>query len=145
MIHPSVGDVYRLLKPWSYRIHHTHYPLSESSFNVENQATNLRDKVTLTRLVEIFLYLRTTLEEDTLVAISADKVLTSMLEEGRRFVLSQHLKYPCAARAQKLYNVDIALSTLGAVCRVGQIAEDLTAENLVDGQREKTLTLLWTL
>ena len=140
LIHPSVGDIYRLLKPLNYHLHYTQYPLSEFSYSVENLATDLRDGVRLTRLVELLLYPLTSLEED-----ERGEVLTTTLEGKRYWVLSQHLKYPCTVRAQKVYNVQLALSALRAVAEVGQIAEDVRAEEIVDGHREKTVTLLWAL
>lgn len=148
LIHPSAGNICRLLKSLDYHVHHTQYPLSEFSYNIENLATDLRDGVRLTRLVELLLYplgSRTTLEEKVTIAMPKGEVLTTMLEEGQSLVLSQHLKYPCTARAQRIYNVHIALGALRAVHEVGQIAEDLSAEEIVDGHREKTLTLLWAL
>lgn len=139
LIHPSVGDIYRRLKPLDYHVYYTQYPLSEFSYNVDNLATGLRDGVRLTRLVELLLS-RTSLEGDV-----TGEVLTTTLEGGQSWVLSQHLKYPCTARAQKVYNVQLALSALRAIVEVGQIAEDVRAEEIVDGHREKTVTLLWAL
>lgn len=138
LMHPSVGNIYRLLKHLDYHVHHIQYPLSEFSYKVENLATDLRDGVRLTRLVELLLYppgSRTKLKD----------VLTTTLEQGQSWVLSQHLKYPCTARTQRIYNVQLALNALRAVGEVGQIAEDVRAEEIVDGHREKTVTFLWAL
>ncbi len=149
LIYPSVGDIYRLLKPLGYHVHHTQYPLSEFSYYIENLAIDLRDGVRLTRLVELLLYpldSRTTLEEDISIAMPTGEVLTAILEKGQSCVISQHLKIPCTSRAQKIYNVQIALGALRAVHVVSQVAENfMSAEEIVDGHREKTMTLLWTL
>lgn len=148
LIHPSVGDIYRLLKPLGYHVHYTQYPLSEFSYCIENLATDLRDGVRLTRLVELLLYplgSRTVLEKDVTIAMPAGVVLTTTLEEGHSWVFSQHLKFPCTARAQKIYNVQVALGALRAVHGVNQISESLSAEEIVDGHRESTMTLLWAM
>ncbi len=149
LIYPSVGDIYRLLKPLGYHVHHTQYPLSEFSYYVENLAIDLRDGVRLTRLVELLLYpldSRTALEEDISIAMPTGEVLTAILEKGQSCIFSQHLKIPCTSRAQKIFNVQIALGALRAVHGVSQVAENfMSAEEIVDGHREKTMTLLWTL
>ena len=53
------------------------------------------------------------------------------------------LRVPSVSRLQKVHNVDIALSALrrgGA-----EIRKEITAKDLVDGHREKTLELLWSI
>ena len=56
LVHPSVEDMYRLLKPLDYDVHHTQYTLSEFTYGIKNLATDLRDGVRLTRLVGLLLY-----------------------------------------------------------------------------------------
>ena len=56
LIHLSVGNIYRLLTPTNYHIHYVQYPLSKYSYDVINMATDLRDEIRLTRLVEILFY-----------------------------------------------------------------------------------------
>ena len=145
LIHPSVGDIYRLLRPTNYRLHHFQHPVSDYSYNVINIATDLRDGVRLTRLIEIFLYQRITLEEDVLIAMPTGGESKATPARGRSFVLSKQLKYPCTARAQRIYNVGIALGALRAIRGVSQIVKAVSAEEIVDGHREKTMTLLWIL
>lgn len=151
LIHPSAGDIYRLLKPLDYYVHHTQYPLAEYSYSIDNLATDLRDGVRLAHLVELLLYppgSRTTVEENVTIAMSTGELSTAptiTLEEGHSGVLSQRLKFPCAARAQMIHNVQVALSALYAVHGVGQVAKDINAEEIVDGHREKTMNLLWAL
>lgn len=87
---------------------------------------------------------RTTLEENVTIVMPTDEVLTTLLDEGQSWVLSQHLQFPCTARAQRIYNVQVALGALRAIHGVSQNADDLSAE-VVDGHREKTMTLLWAL
>ena len=145
---PFIGDICRPLSHLDYHIHYTQFPLSEYDYKISNLATDLRDGVRLTRLVETLLYppqSLSRLNENVTVAMPTGEVLTSIIEEGQSWVLSQHLKYPCIGRAQKVYNVQIALSALRGIHGVGQIAENLSAEDIVDGHREKTVTLLWSL
>ena len=69
----------------------------------------------------------------------------SLAQGDRDWPLSQHLKFPCVSRATKTFNVQIGLSALADVCGVGFIAQDVRAEDIVDGYREKTIALLWGL
>lgn len=147
LIHPSAGDIYRLLKPLDHYVHHTQYPLSEYSYSVDNLATDIRDGVILAHLVELLLYppgSRVTVEGDVTIAMSTGEGSTVMLNEHFG-VLSQRLKFPCAARVQMIHNVQVALSALYAVPGVGHVAESISAEEIVDGHREKTMSLLWAL
>ena len=53
------------------------------------------------------------------------------------------LRVPSVSRLQKVHNVDIAL---GALRRGGaEIRAEISAKDLVDGHREKTLELLWSI
>ena len=145
---PFIGDVCRPLSHLDYHVHYTQFPLSEYEYKINNLAADLRDGIRLTRLVELLLYppqSLSCLNENVTVAMPTGEVLTSIIEEGQSWVLSQHLKFPCIGRAQKVYNVQIALSALRGIRGVGQIAENLSAEDIVDGHREKTVALLWSL
>ena len=145
---PFIGDVHRSLSHLNYHLLHTQFPLSEYDYNISNLATDLRDGVRLAHLVELLLYPPDTLSrlnENLTVAMPTGEVLTSIIDEGQSWVLSQHLKYPCIARAQKVYNLQIALSALRGIRGIGQIAEGLSADDIVDGHREKTVRLLWGL
>lgn len=146
LIHPSVGDIYRHLKPLDYHIYHNQYPLSEYSYNIDNLATDLRDGVRLTRLVELLLFplgSRTTLEQEFTIAIPTGEMLATIVEGGESWVLSQRLKIPCMSRLQRISNVQVALGALHTIHGAGHIAEGLSAGEIVDGHREKTMTLLW--
>lgn len=144
---PSVGDVNRPLMHLGYNVCHTQFPLNEYEYNIKNLATDLRDGVRLTRLVELLLYPSITLarqKEEVTVTMPTGEILTS--EGGGSWVLSQHLKFPCAGRTQRLYNVQIALSALHGVKGVNKmVEEDVKPEDIVDGYREKTMALLWGL
>ena len=145
---PFVGDVHRSLSHLNYHLIYTQFPLSEYDYKISNLATDLRDGVRLTHLVELLLYPPETLSrlnENLTVAMPTGEVLTSIIDEGQSWVLSQHLKYPCIARTQKVYNLQIALSALRGISGIGQIAEGLSADDITDGHREKTVRLLWGL
>ena len=138
-IHPTAGDIYRLLRPLGYHIHHIQHPLSEFSYSIENLAIDFRDGVRLARLVELLLC--------SLVSpdYATRTMPTIVLEARQSCFLSQHLKFPCAVRAEKIGNVQVAFDALRAVDGVDQIVGDLKAEDIVDGHRERTMTLLWAL
>ena len=145
---PFIGDVHRSQSHLNYHLIYTQFPLSEYDYKISNLATDLRDGVRLTHLVELLLYPPETLSrlnENLTVAMPTGEVLTSVIDEGQSWVLSQHLKYPCIARPQKIYNLQIALSALRGISGIGQIAEGLSADDITDGHREKTVRLLWGL
>jgi abnormal spindle-like microcephaly-associated protein len=152
MLLPSVGDITRPLGHFGYKVSHTQYPLQEYTYRIENIAIDLRDGVILSRLVELLLYTPSTLlsqgEETITVTMPSGEVLTSTFDshDKESWVLSQHLKYPSIGRAQKLYNVQVALSALTGVRGIPvQAVDGVRAEDIVDGHREKTLSLLWAL
>ena len=41
LIHTSVGDIYRLLRPTIYRLHYFQHPVSDYTYNIMNIATDL--------------------------------------------------------------------------------------------------------
>ncbi|KAL5422230.1 hypothetical protein PMIN04_004857 [Paraphaeosphaeria minitans] len=152
MLLPSHGDITRPLGHLNYKVNHVQYPLQEYTYHIDNIAIDLRDGVILTRLVELLLYPPTTLSaqrEDTVtITMPAGHVLTSavVLTSRESWVLSQHLKFPSIGRAQKLYNVQVALAALDGVRGLPiQVSGGMTPENIVDGHRERTLSLLWSL
>jgi abnormal spindle-like microcephaly-associated protein len=108
----------------------------------------MRDGVRLTRMVEVLFFTsehaRSDIEDQTEVTLSTGEAL-SLLGDERDLPLSKHLKYPCVSRAAKVFNVQIALSALSSVRGSGTIVQDLRAEDIVDGYREKTIALLWAL
>ena len=89
------------------------------------------------------MYQRITLEEDILLIPTPTRgKFRATSARGRCFVLSGHLKYPCTARAQRIYNVGVGLGALRAIRGVGQIVKAVSTEEIVDGQRGKTVTPL---
>lgn len=149
---PSLGDITRPLGHLNFKVDHVQYPLQEYTYHIDNIAVDLRDGITLTRLVELFLYPASNAaaqNEDTLtISMPTGELLTSSLDSTQKesWVLSQHLKYPAIGRPQKVYNVQIALSALSNVHDLpNQALDAIKAEEIVDGHREKTLSLLWSL
>ncbi|KAK8168443.1 hypothetical protein IWX90DRAFT_380386 [Phyllosticta citrichinensis] len=150
MLFPSLGDVSRPLSHLNYELKCVQAPLEEYSYRIDNLATDMRDGVMLTRLVEVLLYIPATLptQKDITVTMPTGDVLTSTfkVDDKDSWVLSQHLKFPCIGRTQKLFNVQVALSALeGVQGAAGRVVKEVTAEHVVDGHREKTLGLLWAL
>ncbi|KAB8532559.1 hypothetical protein FH972_025504 [Carpinus fangiana] len=150
---PSIGDIQRVLSHLNYCVSYTQYPLQEYTYQTSNLATDLRDGIRLTRLVETLLYPPASLalrnaDEDITVSMPAGDILTCALNtqpQSQSWVLSQHLKYPCCGRSQKVFNVQIALSALSGVKEVSHLLAGIKAEDIVDGHREKTIGLLWAL
>ena len=152
MLNPGIGDVLRLLQHLDYGVDHRQYPLEEFNYHIENLAVDLRDGVILTRLVELLLYptasylLARANDADATTAVLMPGGETLCLLEGEHdWPLSQHLKFPCLGRATKLYNVQLALSALMGVRGLDSLVRDTRAEDIVDGFREKTVALLWSL
>ncbi|KAG9202197.1 hypothetical protein G6514_004634 [Epicoccum nigrum] len=150
MLLPSHGDITRPLGHLQYKVDHVQYPLQEYTYHIDNIAIDLRDGIILTRLVELLLYPSSTLalqHEDTItITMPTGELLTSDVTQKDSWVLSQHLKYPAIGRPQKAYNVQVALSALEGVDGLpSHVANTIPASEIVDGHREKTLSLLWTL
>ncbi|KAI9817773.1 MAG: hypothetical protein M1827_000892 [Pycnora praestabilis] len=145
---PSLGDITRPLGHLNYQFSCVQYPLQEYTYIITNLATDLRDGVRLARLVEILLYPPSVLAcvaDNVTITMPTGELLTSTVEGKESWVLSHHLKFPCQGRAQKVYNVQVALSALNGVKGVGLIAEGIKANEIVDGYREKTVGLLWAI
>ena len=140
MLNASAGDPNRALSHVGYKLHHVQHPLEEYTYQIQNLAVDLRDGVRLTRMVEFLL-----------------PVGNSCLSEGGREQhkqlqqdwpwqpLSQQLKLPCLGRATKLHNVQVALNALHGIPGMSTLMQDITAEDIVNGFREKTVKLLWGL
>ncbi|KAH0565822.1 hypothetical protein GP486_000791, partial [Trichoglossum hirsutum] len=144
---PSLGDITRPLGHLNYHAAHVQYPLEEFEYKITNLATDMRDGVRLTRLVELLLYPPSSLlrENDITVTMPTGDILTTGSNHTDSWVLSHHLKFPCGGRAQKVYNVQVALAALQGVSGGTANHGGVKAEEIVDGHREKTVGLLWGL
>lgn len=78
------------------------------------------------------MYQRITLEKNVLIAVPTGRELKATPAGGRSFILSEQLKYPCTAVAQKIYNDGIALGALRAIRCLGQIVKAVSAEKIVE-------------
>ena len=153
----SIGDIMRVLRHLDYEVSRIQDPLDEVHYRIENIAVDLRDGVLLTRLVELLLFTPKVSRTDDRAANEATvtfrmpdfTILESVLHSSPGLPcprpLSQHLRMPCLGRVQKMYNIEIAVSALRDHGKLGDSALDITAVDIVDGHREKTLSLLWSL
>ncbi|KXJ77883.1 hypothetical protein RP20_CCG006212 [Aedes albopictus] len=110
----GIGDITKHLKRFGYVLTHKQTYLDEFDYAFENLAVDMRDGIRLTRVMEIIL-----LRED----------------------LTQNLRVPSISRLQKVHNVNLALKALEDA--EYRITGDITAKDICDGHREKTLSLLW--
>ncbi|XP_044174469.1 abnormal spindle-like microcephaly-associated protein homolog isoform X2 [Acropora millepora] len=109
------GDITKHLGFLGYSVTHTQKAIDEVDYAVSNIATDLRDGLRLTRVTEL-------LTQD--------------------WQLSASLRVPAISRLQKIHNVDVFMEALKA--RSVPLEEiGIDARHIVDGHREKTLTLLW--
>jgi abnormal spindle-like microcephaly-associated protein len=145
LMFPSMGDILRPLGHLNYQITHVQYPLEEYDYSITNLATDMRDGVRLTRIVELLLYPSTAVvrDRDVTITMPTGDILVGSRENS--WVLSHHLRVPCASRAQKVFNTQIALSALSSISKGPIALRNVAAENFVDGHREKSLSLLWSL
>ena len=112
------GDITKHLAYMNYVVFHKQSKLDEFDFAVTNIKTDLRCGVRLSRVAEL-------------------------LAGSEEADVMKLLRVPSVSRLQKVHNVDIAL---GALRRGGaDIRKEITAKDLVDGHREKTLELLWSI
>ncbi|KAK5016559.1 hypothetical protein LTR60_002345, partial [Cryomyces antarcticus] len=80
MLLPSVGDVTRHLGRLDYIATHAQYPLQEYAYHITNLATDLRDGVLLTRLVELLLY------PPSALAAQSDNTITVSMPTGHALI-----------------------------------------------------------
>lgn len=144
---PSCGDITKQLSYLGSRLSFRQYKLLEYNYQINNIAVDMRDGIHLTKLVEILYFTPNRVHSDpdeTEVTLNTSEAL-SLLSDERDLPLSKHLRYPCASRATKIWNVQIALSALSSIAGFTRPIDDIRAEDIVDGYREKTIALLWTL
>ncbi|XP_055381188.1 protein abnormal spindle [Condylostylus longicornis] len=110
----SVGDITRELRRLGYVLSHKQCFIDEFDYAFKNLAVDLRDGVRLTRVMEIILL---------------------------RDNLTNQLRCPAISRLQRIYNVNLALKALNEADF--KLKGEITAYDIVDGHREKTLSLLW--
>ncbi|MCJ1331106.1 hypothetical protein MMC10_007793 [Thelotrema lepadinum] len=145
LVRPSWTNMKRTLAHLGYRLDHTQHSLAEFDFTIQNLAVDLRDGVRLTRLVELLL-------SDSSVG-SASKNRPNLGQTTRLRIgkiedmaspqtLTKALKYPLSGKAAKLHNVQIALDAMKEAACNPAFSEGITATDIVEGHREKTILLL---
>lgn len=112
----SEGDIIKHFSRIGLSVSYTQHPVDEVEFKVSNLATDFRDGVLLTRLSEI------------VTGAPFKSLLTS-------------LRLPAVSRLQKKYNVSFAISKIKDFGIV--IDENVDPHHIMDGHRDKVLTLLW--
>ncbi|XP_064086058.1 LOW QUALITY PROTEIN: abnormal spindle-like microcephaly-associated protein homolog [Macrobrachium nipponense] len=113
----GVGDITKHLGYLGYVVKHKQTHLDEFDFAVTNLAVDLRCGLRLTRVLEML---------------------------TQKYTLCSKLRVPAISRLQKLHNTEIALDTLESSGCPG-VKQKFPAKDIVDGHREKTLGLLWTI
>ncbi|XP_029002056.1 abnormal spindle-like microcephaly-associated protein isoform X2 [Betta splendens] len=99
-------------------VSHVQTPLDEFSFAVKNLAVDLKCGIRLVRVMELLV---------------------------QDWKLSSKLRLPAISRLQKVHNVDVALQVLRSkgVDLKDEHGSTIDSRDVVDGHREKTLSLLW--
>uniref|UniRef100_A0A8C9QX73 Calponin-homology (CH) domain-containing protein n=1 Tax=Scleropages formosus TaxID=113540 RepID=A0A8C9QX73_SCLFO len=99
-------------------VSHVQTPLDEFDFAVKNLAVDLRCGIRLVRIMELF---------------------------TQNWSLSQKLRMPAISRLQKVHNVECALKVLKekGININDEHGAAIESRDIVDGHREKTITLLW--
>ena len=100
------------------QLKHMQYPLDDFQYKITNLATDLRDGVRLTKLIEIL---------------------------SGRDDCSQQLRWPAIAVSQRCHNLSVALTTVRAegISLIIENDESINALDIERGNREKTLLVLW--
>jgi abnormal spindle-like microcephaly-associated protein len=103
---------------WSFS--QQQYPLDRFQYSITNVATDFRDGVRLTKLVEL---------------LSAKDHLTPLLQ------------WPVNNSAQRIYNLNIALNAVlsNGIELTTENEEIVQAKDIEMGHREKTLAILWNI
>ncbi|KAL5489025.1 hypothetical protein EMCRGX_G018068 [Ephydatia muelleri] len=109
------GDIIKHLLHMGFAVTQTQTALDEYDYVVTNLAVDLRDGLRLVRLVEVLTF---------------------------NWKLSKQLRVPAATKMQKLHNIQVALKALEEHL---PLPAGVTAESIVEGHKEKTLTLLWSI
>ena len=109
------GDVTKHLAYMGYTVNHKQTKLDEFDYAVTNIKTDLRCGLRLAKVAEL---------------------MTGA-------VISSSMRMPAVSRLQKVHNTDVALAAFkkGGI----EVSKSIIAKDMVDGHREKTLQLLWTI
>ena len=109
------GDVIKHLAYLGYEVKHKQTALDEFDYAVTNISSDLRCGLRLTKVAELI----------------------------TRTQMSAQLRVPAVSRLQKVHNTEVGLKQLKKSNSC--IPTNITSKDLVDGNREKTLALLWSI
>ena len=109
------GDITKHLACMGYIVHHKQTKLDEFDYAVTSIKTDLRCGLRLTKVAQL---------------------VTGIAS-------SSNLRVPAVSRLQKVHNTDVALFAFknGGL----SLPDNISSKDIVDGHREKTLELLWTI
>lgn len=131
---PTTTNLNRRLKSLGFLVSHVQTPESEYSHEIKNLALDLRDGVRLKKLIEILAY--------SSRSIHHARLDHTMAENG---VFTFPQTKETLSRQQQVDNVWIVLQNVKAMPGFGVDANNYTPEDIVDGHREKSMSLLWSL
>jgi hypothetical protein len=129
---PSFGDISKPLSHLNYTLETVQSPLSEFDYSINNLATDLRDGVRLARIVEVL----HSHQQTSLLSSSSGS------QPAEEWPLTPKLQFPATYRFQKTANVTLVLKYLS---ENSDFEHGIFAKDIIDGHREKTVGLLWTL
>ncbi|BFZ20292.1 hypothetical protein BsWGS_23331 [Bradybaena similaris] len=113
------GDITRHLAYLGYTVSHSQKPIDEFDFAVTNLSSDLRDGLRLCRVLEFL--------------------------AGDHNIMAK-LRTPAISRLQKIHNTELFFKALHEQgLDFNLVPGSVTARDVVDGHREKTLSLLWQL
>jgi abnormal spindle-like microcephaly-associated protein len=144
MLLPST-DIIRSLNHLGFQASYQQFPLQEYEYKIHNLAVDLRDGVIIGRLADLLLLVPNRLESGVPSSVTLKTGETLQLDQSSTWPISKHLKIPCRSRAAKLFNVQVVLSALAHFGGMSAIVQEISAADIVDGYREKTIALLWGL
>lgn len=144
---PSSGGIVKSLGHLDCQVSYEQHQLQEYDYRISNLAVDVRDGVRLNRIIELLLYscIHPDPEQTTTTVTLPDGGGDFSFANEEQWPLSPQLKLPCTSRTVKLYNVQVALNALASTSGAGVYSHDVSAEDIVDGHREKTIALLWRL
>ena len=129
------GDIVRHLQLIGYTLTYSQTFVDEYDYPVKNLALDLRDGVRLVKVYELLTGSKV-LTDQVRVIVRITACIAILLT----LIFFFQLRVPAVSRLQKLHNVSLILNTLykGADVRPNP-------KQIVDGQRDVTLALLWRL
>lgn len=143
---PANGNISRSLAQLGYQVSHKQPPLTNYDHRIVNLVADLRDGVRLAYIVELFLFSpQSHAEHKTSEDMTFQGLKRHVIKPPSDQPLSKHLKFPCIGRQQSMCNVQITFDALQGIPGLAPILGNVSAQDIVDGHREKSIVLLWAL